>query len=172
VKQAPNLFLPGIIIIHPTMSAALERRVLAAARAVVAGRGGGTVRIPRALLFQDSISISCVFIGAFFCRYGKDFQRISRRFMPQASLSFLVCHLVSHCNSQHDPKKLEFIYNLRSRRPGTSATLKSAISPNFARDSVFVVNLPLPPRWRRCCARSSRPASSGQVDVVCRDEGP
>jgi len=33
--------------------------------------------------------------------YGKDFQRISRRFMPQ-----------------HDPKKLEFIYNLRSRRPG------------------------------------------------------
>ena len=85
-----------------------------------------------------------------FCRYGKDFQRISRRFMPQASplIHSRPCRPASHRTPQHDPKKLEFIYYLRSRRPGTSGIIKSAYS-SMLHLRFFQSAPPPPPKMAR-----------------------
>ena len=115
-----------------------------------------------------------------FFRYGKDFQRISRRFMPQVNVALpqpqhvvqatpasplMFCH-----TPQHDPKKLEFIYNLRSRRPGSSGILKGTNPLKYSR--LFLIT---DPRLRQRCAVgcAARTASCWAVVVVVScDEGP
>ena len=57
--------------------------------------------------------------------------------LRSSSLINSLFNFVSRRMSQHDPKKLEFIYNLRSRRPGSFG------SPKGAKSSALTSYIPL-----------------------------
>jgi hypothetical protein len=50
------------------------------------------------------------------CKYAEHMQICSTR--------IVACRFISLGDPQHDPKKLEFVYNLRSRRPGAASVMQ------------------------------------------------
>ncbi len=96
---------------------------------------------------------------------GRNFATLLTFFFQNTRFSF-----VSHRIFQHDPKKLEFIYNLRSRRPGTSGIPKG----NRLSNAFILLSISQTRHRQRGCDGIAPRAAAGWtlVVVVGGDERP